>query len=179
MKTIVEYQGKRYVWAGVSWYGEKDFLNPPISIVHKLNALIEDSLNMDDESITDPRELCRLASELRDSGGQLKRALRLAHKANEMMSNDAGVASVLSSVLRAANRPSEAIAVTEKFAHEGCCSLLTSRAAALCDLGQWSEALKRVKRVFAITKGCSDVEALNVWCRIKANAPQLLVQSPD
>jgi len=67
MKQIVEYEGKRYVWTGTTWYGERDFMHPPSGIIHILNSLIADSVNEADDAITCPRELCRLASALRDS----------------------------------------------------------------------------------------------------------------
>ena len=48
--------------------------------------------------------------------------------------------------------------------------LLTSRAAALCDLGIWEEAKKTVGRSLAISKSA---EAYNVVNRIKAAKPDL------
>ncbi len=174
MNQVVEYQGKSYVWTGSTWYGERDFLHPPSGIIHILNNLIKDVVNAADDSITDPREMIRLASELRDARGQLNRALRLARRANLMIPSDAATASVLSSILRLVNRPEEAISVTDQVAHAPFAPMLTSRAAAFCDLGQWQEALKCIRRALGISKGKNNGEALSVWQRIKSNAPQLV-----
>lgn len=177
MKQIVEYEGKRYVWTGTTWYGERDFMHPPSGIIHILNSLIADSVNEADDAITCPRELCRLASALRDSKGQLKRALRLAYRANQLAPDDAGIASVLSSILRLSNRSEEAIAITDKLEHVNYVPLLTSRPAAFCDLEQWPAALKCVRRALAISKGKDSGEALSVWQRIRANAPELIADN--
>lgn len=39
MNEIVECGGRRYVWTGSRWYGERDFLTPPGVIIHRLEAL--------------------------------------------------------------------------------------------------------------------------------------------
>lgn len=173
MKQVVEYQGKNYVWTGSTWYGEKDFLNPPSGIIPRLNDLIADANNILDDEMTDPREMIRLASALRDSKGQNKRALKLARKAYQLMPNDAPTASVLSSMLRVVNRPEEAIEVTDKLLHIPYPPMWTSRAAAFCDLEKWPDALSCIKRALAMSQGQKNGETFSVWQRIKSEAPQL------
>ena len=43
-KIVVPFDGKTYVWDGKQWYGEKDFVMPPLAIVNKLDQLIKKQL---------------------------------------------------------------------------------------------------------------------------------------
>jgi len=40
-KIVVPFDGKSYVWDGKQWYGEKDFVMPPLAIVSKLEQLVK------------------------------------------------------------------------------------------------------------------------------------------
>lgn len=173
VQRVVEYEGKRYVYNGKSWRGESDFMNPPSGIIPHLNALIADQLAEDDDAITNPHDMIERASELRDMPGHLERSLRLAQRAHDMNPEDPGVACVLSSILRRKNRWDEAISVTDRVAHISHAPMLTSRAAAYCDLKQWPEALQCIRKALAISKGKDNGEALSVWQRIKSEAPHL------
>jgi len=57
--------------------------------------------------------------------------------------------------------------VTEGLKHLSSPVLLTTRAAALCDLERWEEAKRAVGAALAMGKG--DPEAFNVVSRIKSN----------
>ena len=61
MTEIVELDGKRYVWTGSRWYGEKDFVTPPLGVRHRLQALRPDTtpwIRADEHSVVHvPRSL--------------------------------------------------------------------------------------------------------------------------
>ena len=77
---------------------------------------------------------------------------------------------VLSSVYRASGYPAKALAATEADRDANHPALLTTRAAALCDLGRWEEAKRTVGHSLAIE---SSDEAFSVARRIKAARPDL------
>ncbi len=72
--------------------------------------------------------------------------------------------STLCSILRAKGEPQRALDETAKFTAKGNPPLLTSRAAAMCDLGRWEDAKKEVGRALAIQ---DSPEAFEVVRRIK------------
>jgi hypothetical protein len=172
--VTVTYQSRSYTWDGDRWYGTNDFQSPPQAIVPHLDDLIVDHLDADDE-VSDIDELLDRAKRAQ-SGGQFRRAMSLAERAHTSKPGRIGAATVLCSVLRSAGRPEQALAIADRFRSSGYPPILTSRAAALCDLSRWEEALKQVRQVLAIgmrTQGRGSGEALSVHGRIKANAPDL------
>ena len=72
-------------------------------------------------------------------------------------------------------RPEEALIATERARATGYLPLLTSRAAALCDLESWEDAKAELSRVLAVGKS---PEAFAVVRRIKASRPDLYPGSP-
>jgi tetratricopeptide (TPR) repeat protein len=174
-KTVT-LDARRYVWTGARWYGATDYLTPPVKIVRQLNALIAGQLMVEDDAVANPDELLDRAKRAQEAGGQLDRALRLARRACGARPGHVGSAAVLCSILRETHRPEEALAVAERFRGSGYPPILTSRAAALCDLGRWEEAIRQIRQVLAIgmRTGTSSGEALAVYSRIKAGAPGLL-----
>ena len=78
---------------------------------------------------------------------------------------------VLCSVLRKQGAPEKALHETEASPHLPYSPLLTSRAAAMCDLGMWEAAKREVVRVLAMP-GDHD-GAFEVVHRIKASRPDL------
>lgn len=168
---VIAIDGRNYVWDGSAWHDEKSFLSPPASVVHTLNGLVGAALASADRQISDPRELIGESCKARNSG-QWSRAERLARRALELQPNNCVAATVLSAALRELKRPDEALAVTDAFVGSRSGPLLTTRAAALCDLGDWYEAKRTNSRAFAVSDGkCA--EAFAVHRRIKANAPEL------
>jgi hypothetical protein len=171
----LECEGKRYTWDGQRWYGVDDYTVPPNSVLHKLHALLAPALVVEDDAITDPNELLSCAKRAQTSG-DLPRARRLAERVYRSQLNHRGAAAVLCSVLRDSGRPEEALAIADRFSRSSYPPILTSRAAALCDLGRWQEALQQIRQVLAIgmkSRGEGSSEALAVHGRIKASAPEL------
>jgi hypothetical protein len=89
---------------------------------------------------------------------------------------NATAAAILSSILREKGRARTALALADRFQDSGDAYVLTSRSAALCDLGRWDEALAQILKVIGIEAGAqggASDESLAVFGRIKSNAPHL------
>ncbi|MFH1603618.1 MAG: hypothetical protein ABIH03_06900, partial [Pseudomonadota bacterium] len=170
-RYIVELDGRSYTWNGSAWYETKTFLRPPAAIVSRLNRQLQDRLAQSDEAVTDIQELLSRAKIARDAK-QLKRSERLLSRALKLRPGHEGALAILCSLLRDVGAPERALAETHAFSGLGYPPLLTSRAAAYCDLGQWEEAKREIARVLAVP-GKDKGEAFSVVHRIKAARPDL------
>lgn len=167
-KRTIELDGETYTWDGRGWV-DSSFLRPPSSILSKLNALIEDGLKEEDATISDEHELLVRARTAR-AAGQYDRAEQIVRRVLNVDPSNLSVLSVLSAILREKRLPDKAIEETDPFKNSNHAALLTSRAAAFCDLERWEDAKKQIGRVLAIK---SSEEAFNVVKRIKKNRPDL------
>jgi tetratricopeptide (TPR) repeat protein len=170
MKKNIELNGQMYTWDGGRWF-DASFLIPPTSIVSKLNALIEDGLNEEDAKISNSKELIARARKER-AAGQYDRAEQIARRVLSSEPSNLHGLSVLCAVLRQKGLPEKAVEETEPFKNSNNTFLLTSRAAALCDLERWEEAKKEIGRVLALAMTSSE-EAFRVVRRIKTFRPDL------
>ena len=168
IKTHVELNRETYTWDGKGWCDEY-YVTPPKVIVQQLNDLLAAQLRADDSAITDKYELLNRARFARENG-QYVRAIRLARRALQIEPGDCAAAAVLCATLRARGRSREALRETKMFVKAANPALLTSRAAAYCDLRMWEEAKKEIARSLAMEK--SDM-AFAVVQRIKAARPEL------
>jgi tetratricopeptide (TPR) repeat protein len=166
----VTLDGVRYTWDGNSWFETKSFLRPPTGIVSKLNALVRDSLASDDATITDANLLMDRARQARESQ-QFERAVALLRRVLVIRPDSESALAILCSVLRAQGVPDRALAETDLFGHSNYPPLITSRAAAMCDLGRWEQAKKLIGRVLAMPGDHG--EAFSVVHRIKVARPDL------
>lgn len=165
----VELDGKRYTWNGSSWYETETFLTPPLVVVRQLDRLLDQSPTREELALKDADKLLQRA---RDAGiaNMHGRAEALIRRALKLSPGHLGALAMLCSTLRARRKPSQALQETEPWKKHSYGPLLTSRAAALCDLGRWVEAKKTISRVLAM--GSSD-EAWSVVRRIKKARPDL------
>jgi hypothetical protein len=161
---------KSYIWDGRGWYESKTFMQPPKVVISKLNALLMEQLARDDASVTDPSILLDRAKQARDSQ-QFERAIQLLRRVLTLWPGYGGALAVLCSVLRKQGAPEKALHETKTFGRLGYPPLITSRAAAMCDLGMWEAAKREIARVLAMP-GEHD-EAFEVVHRIKAARPDL------
>lgn len=164
----IEIEGRKYTWDGRCWL-DSSYLVPPISILLKLNALIKDALEEEDAMISDEKEILSRAHAAR-AMKQYERAEKLVCRVLKNNPFNFSVVSVLSAILREKGQPDKAIELTEPFKNSKNAALLTSRAAAFCDLGEWELAKKQIAKVLAI--GGTE-EAFLVVKRIKKNRPDL------
>jgi predicted Zn-dependent protease len=145
-------------------------MRPPKAIVSKLNALLKDQLSRDDDAVADPSLLLERAKQARDNQ-QFDRAIQLLQRVLKLRPGYAGALAVLCSVLRKQGRPEKALHETEAARHLPYSPLLTSRAAAMCDLGMWEATKQEIARVLAMPGDRG--EAFEVVHRIKAARPDL------
>ena len=169
--SLVELDGKSYSWRGSGWYETKTFLRPPTAVVSRLNRQLQGQLLQADEGVTGFQELLSRAKTARGAK-QHGRSERLLSRALKLRPGHEGALAILCSVLRDEGAPRRALAETHAFRGLDYAPLLTSRAAAYCDLGQWEEAKREIARVLAMPGNDKD-EAFLVMHRIKAACPDL------
>ena len=176
-KEVHFLDGRHWVWTGSSWYDEKTYEKPSALVLQKLAASRKGKTDGEDDKITDFQEQLE-AAKIAKLAGDLQRAERFLRRALDQKPGHWGALSILCSVLRAANRPDEAVKVTDAVAARcGNAPLLTSRAAALCDLERWEEALRLVSRIQATGPGLEAV--VQVRRRIRAARPDLFDDRGD
>jgi tetratricopeptide (TPR) repeat protein len=165
----IRFNEKDYVWTGRGWYEARTFLIPPEVIIRQLNAQLQEELESEDTAIVNSVTLTERASAARDTL-QFARAETLVRRALTVAPGDQAALAVLCSILRVRGRPQQALDETDAFKRVSHPPLLTSRAAALCDLKKWEDAKKEIGRALAIQES---EEAFNVVRRIKAVRPDL------
>lgn len=159
-----------FTWDGKNWYQTGKFIRPSKIIEAKLNSLAAKHLAKQDEKITDVSELLSQARSARDAG-QTLRAEQLLDRVLCRNPKHEGALAILCSLLRRQGRAEEAIRRTDHSASSRYPPLLTTRAAALCDLLRWEEAKRTIARVLA--RPGNHGEAFEVVNRIKAARPEL------
>lgn len=171
-KTII-LDGRKYIWYKGSWTDTATYLLPTLQTILKLNEMIALELEEEDNLITDVQELIDTAQIAKQSF-QMNRAIKLLYRALKIMPGHEGALAVLSSLLRATGKPQEALKLTEpyyKLSKYG--PLLTSRAAALCDIDQWEDGRKLLSKAFAVIGEEHKEEAFNLYHRICHQRPDL------
>lgn len=140
MQRILD--GKSYHWNGQAWL-DSDFLRVPERLAHELTDRFLDELLRPEQD-----DWMEKAVNLRRRGTDLQNraTLRLVARAcrNRLAMNpdELPTIAILSSALRHLGQSNQAEEVTRSYL-DG--AILTSRAAALCDLGRWHEAEETVK----------------------------------
>lgn len=165
----VQLDGQTFVWNGSTWYGASDYTIPSFSVALRLREAVKQQFGSDDCLVSDPEELLARAKQalvLNDRA----RAERLARQVLDRYPAHEGYAAAISGILRELDKSEEALLVTGRFATVNYRPVLTSRAAALCDLGRWEEGLATLEKAMVLG---SDEHTELVLCRIRARAPEL------
>ena len=160
--------GETYVWDGHHWFNSVTRCPAPAPVVSRLKSLLNGRPDEDGCSLSDLQEVLANAKEAK-ARGQRGRACELAERAVAMAPDHEGAVAVFSSALRAAGRSDEAVTVTDAFVDSEYPPLLTSRAAALCDLEMWDEARAVISKARAMV---DSEEVFSVMRRIEAGAPE-------
>jgi ribonuclease HI len=170
----IELENKLYIWNSQTWFDKESSIKPSKAVIHKLNALLMETLEKEDDSISELEQLLKRAREARDSL-QYGRAQTLARRVISISPDHLGALSILCSCLRASGHAQQAIDETEGFDSANYPPLLNSRASALCDLERWEEAKKLVNHAYAIgAEGASGIIQ-----RIKNAKPDLYSGNKD
>jgi tetratricopeptide (TPR) repeat protein len=175
MVAEFELDGRRYSWTGYRWLDQDRREPPSRDIVRRLGALLRRANRSAEASLTDASAVLAIAINARVNG-QPARAERFARRALDLDPTNATAGAILSSVWREKGRAKAALELTNRFQDSNDPYVLTSRAAALCDVGRWEEALIQIEQVLAIetrlSGGGSD-ESRAVLGRIRSQAPHL------
>lgn len=175
---IITFEGNQFIWNGKRWIDRITYLEPPTAVSSKLTALrMSGKVSARDKAIADKMdELLRKAKRAQHQG-QIPKALQLARHVYNQRPQHIGTAAILCSMLRTVNKSKEAVALANNFSSSNYSPILTARAAALCDLYRWEDALKQIRQVFAIgmksKKSGGNGDASAVYSRIKQNASYL------
>ena len=174
----IHFDGSQFIWNGKRWIDRNTYLEPPTAVSSKLNTLrASGKVSARDKSIADNMdELLRKAKRAQYQG-QIPKALQLARHVHNRRPHHIETAAILCGMLRTANKSKEAVALANNFRASNYSPLLTARAAALCDLHRWDDALKQIRQVLTIRlkskKRSGHDEASAVYSRIKQNASHL------
>lgn len=165
----IEHEGRKYYWTEKQGIIGADYVVPPRRLRATLEGKLASDIDRLDAQVTDFQVLLEKAI-VAKRAGMLPRAHRLAERAVSMNPDHEGAVSLLSSVLRRRNRPEEALELTDRFATTRNSAVLTTRAAALADLGRLEEALSVAKRAWAISsdRGTPDAELRALFPRLES-----------
>lgn len=146
--TKFSYKGIEYTWSKVGWH-DNNHIKPPKIISEilnkKLNKVIEESIHQ----IGDPVRLARMAIEARDSSNN-NLAIKLAKKSLSLSKmNNSTAMGVLCSTLRKLRKSNEAVQFFRSYKGNFSPPLLTTLAAALCDIGKYREALNNLNTAYS------------------------------
>jgi len=158
-----------YIWDGERWVDAKTYMVPPASVIHRLNDLLSDELEAEDNSISNINELMDRAKKARDAL-QWRRSHNLLNRIFTIRPDYLPALAVLCSLFRKQGRANEAVEKTESYKSSDYGPLMTSRAAALCDIGKWKEAKIQL---FMMQSFHLSEEAKLVFKRIKAARPDI------
>lgn len=176
-RRTIKYDNRTYSWTGKRWIDISTFTSPPAMIVDQLDAILLPILLEEDDKISDVRQLIERAKDAKTQA-QYSRAEGLARKALQLSPDHPGALAVLCSCLRSLNRPEEALKASELHKMVEYPPVILTRAAALCDLGRYEDAMIEVRKVMAISKkhsswGYVNIHASPIINRIKAIRPDL------
>lgn len=166
----MEWEGSRYFLSPQGFYDAHTFLKPPEAIHQHLKAEYARKLEVviqKERNVPLLLKHSRLAKDL----GYLDLAEKITEQALLVEPQNCFAIARLSSILRAKGQPRAALEVTGRIP-EGAQThpVLTSRAAALCDLDRWPEADTIIRRALGRLRGrpkLEATEAFSVFQRIR------------
>ncbi len=169
-----ELDGTKYVWNGKMWYEDEKYIELPVTITNKLNAVMHpvDPAEIEYKKLT-IEEMMKQACALKDENNAEK-ALDLVKFVLKTAPTDEKAISLLCLILKTQGKPELALDETSKFIRSSKLpALFAMRATALCDLERWEEAKKEAARALVLGKKEYREEVLSIVGRIKAKKPEL------
>jgi tetratricopeptide (TPR) repeat protein len=171
MSFKVEWEGQKYVLSESGFYNARTFLRPPEAVQQHLKSAYAQQLKQASENernLTSLLNYSGIAKKL----GYLNLALKFVERVLVSEPRNGFAVARASSILRAKGQPQKALAVTNRIPeNQQGHVLLTTRAAALCDLGHYHEAMTVIRRALALLRGRPKIEAteaLSVYGRIRS-----------
>jgi tetratricopeptide (TPR) repeat protein len=159
----MEWDGRRYFLSPRGFYDARTFLKPPEVIHQHLKAACLRKLQVvlqTERNVPLLLKYSRLAKDF----GHLDLAEKITERALSAEPKNCFAIARLSSILRSKGQPRQALAATCRIP-EGSQThpVLTSRAAALCDLDRWQEADEIIRRALGRLRGRPKVEATEAF----------------
>jgi len=159
----MEWEGRRYFLSPQGFYDAQTFLKPPEAVHQHLKAAYARELEIifhTERNVPFLLKHSRLAKDL----GHLDLAEKITEQALIAEPQNCFAIARLSSILRAKGQPRQALEVAGRIP-EGAQThpILTSRAAALCDLELWPEADKIIRRALGRLRGRPKLEATEAF----------------
>jgi ribonuclease HI len=158
----IKLDGKKYIWSDGEWFGAENKKQLE-KVLPQLNKEVSSRLIEEDSYIDHIPSLLKRALNAREHL-QLERLEKLANGIIKIEPSNYHGMAILCGALRDVGLPVKALAKTALYKGTNNHALLTSRAAAYCDLGQWAEAKQTINRALAIERSNA---AYNVAKRIK------------
>lgn len=168
-RDTITFEGKEYVRRNQKWTENNIIVPDPLQ--KTLNKILAENMNPLE---TTAEELIINADKFKESGDYLSAAKQYMEALVRSNRNQyASILPRLSSCYRKLGQPEKALVLEEeavsiygnKILNH---AMLTSIAAAYCDLKKWDDARKYANRAYAVSEGRADVELMNVYSRIKA-----------
>lgn len=163
-KVFVSVDGAEYFFQAKGWRHTTSLYAPALGTELKAQAVAMEFAIASEVS----QELCDALFENARRLGQIDRALEFCEHLMSRFPDAEKYRSSLCSLLRSKRLPRDAVRRTADWIPNADPALLTSHAAALCDLDRWLEAVPILKRAIAMRQGEADRESLAVVSRIKA-----------
>jgi len=159
----IDWEGRRYFLSPKGFYDAQTFLKPPEAIHQHLKAACARELEtvlQTERNVPLLLKQSRLAKDL----GYLDLAEKITEQALSAEPQNCFAIARLSSILRARGLPREALEVTARVPVEAqTVPILTSRAAAFCDLELWQEAENVIRRALGRLNGRPKLEATEAF----------------
>lgn len=167
-RTIV-LEGIKYEYTAYGWVEVETGIQASILITLQLTRLAAAHIRQEQAAPIDIDQTLQAASNAQ-ANHELLKAERFIRQVLKQDNLHLGAYAMLCAVLRDRKCPQQALEEAAGVAVASYPPLLTSRAAALCDLERWEEAKHEIARVLAM--GGSE-EAFKVMRRIKQARPDL------
>lgn len=172
MDEKIEYKNRIYHKRNGMWYDER-YCEVPTGLQSELNSAYNKSINYENLNYS---TIIKIADDYKRSGSFIM-AIRTYEKAIEKTEKVDEIKYILpriTSCYRKNNQAHKAVElygkICEKYGYEILNEvLLTSIAAAYCDLGQFENARKCANKAYAINNGKSSEELRLVYKRIEKN----------
>ncbi|NOK60942.1 MAG: hypothetical protein GFH27_549289n76 [Chloroflexi bacterium AL-W] len=167
-EKTVEFNGKKYILTRVGWVDTNTHLRVDVSTSRKLYKAAARAEGSYRNAILNPANLLDQARRDREDK-RLFQAEQLVRQVLSLDSNYVGAQALLCGILRDRGLPQAALDATVHARRLSDHALLTSRAAAYCDLRCWDEAVLELKPVLAAG---GDSESFRIVWRIKDECPE-------
>lgn len=142
----VEFNGKRYTLTRSGWIDNHSYVQVDIHLSRQLDRVA--AALYGPAALYDIDDLLNQAKNAQ-AEDQLVRAEQLVRQALRVNRQHLGAHAMLCSVLRERGLPEQALRETAAMGTSSYPPLRTSRAAAYCDLGEWTQAMQELRPVLA------------------------------